>query len=466
MLLGFVSLGFSQIKSEWGAGFTLDKDETEPTLVLADNYNYYLLTYINTTGMTAQHEVIVRKFDQKNQLVNTYTQTMPKFDIGTLYTYLGTVEEGNGKVAVFTYTYSNKSKKGEVFKHEFDKAAGAFTSTPILSNTIESAMRSGTVRLRKSLSGNFVGIVNTKYRAKNTPESNVVTVFNGRTMAQVWQKEVSFTDEHTTQGFAVTGSGKVVLLRDNSSFKKEKNFNYMVELTAEGQEEKKVEEKVYLQEPVAVTIGDQEYLVAFNSDSRGFRPNDFSSILLYDLKNGKTLANNKANDVASIKEVKDVFITNVFVQNNELHVFTEAKAVLGKGQETFSNKFPDDIYGYGPAVLYVLGFDGVLKTKKEITGEIKYDAKWFHAFGLLNVKGKYYVNTGYYNNFGFLDPAKGYAITPVETELFRRDALYQTRVRKGVHQVVNYMPDSDKLLFLVFTDEQEFKFVTLTGVKL
>ena len=62
------SIAFSQSRIDWGSKFDVDfKSELDMQLVMKDNYNYYMASVINRDGMLAQNQVIIRKFDQKNQ---------------------------------------------------------------------------------------------------------------------------------------------------------------------------------------------------------------------------------------------------------------------------------------------------------------------------------------------------------------------------------------------------------------
>ncbi|NOT52378.1 MAG: hypothetical protein HOP10_14000 [Chitinophagaceae bacterium] len=75
LLIGVVS--FAQPKYEWGEKFSYNyPEETNPQLVLVDNYNTYLLSITNEHGMLPSHKVTIRKFDQKNQLTGTFAQEL------------------------------------------------------------------------------------------------------------------------------------------------------------------------------------------------------------------------------------------------------------------------------------------------------------------------------------------------------------------------------------------------------
>lgn len=465
LMLGCISLGFAQLKGEKGMPFKPDADELEPEVVLADNYNHYLYTYMNKDGMMNSHQSIMRKFDQKNQLVDTYAYQWPKIDQGTLFNYLGVVEERNGKVATVTYTYSGRAKKSEIVKHEFDKAAAKFTSIPLLQLDIENSFRSGEARFAQSTNGNYIAVVFTKYRAKNAPEESKVMVYDANFIL-VWQKDIAQENEHTTKSITVTDNGTVVLLRDFASFKKDKNYNYLVQITAKGTEDKLIEGKIFLQQPVGISIGPKDYILAFNSNTRGTDGYNFDHLMLYDLENARILGNGDVKDFSSIKGVKNVSIQNVFVQSDAIEIFTEAKQVVVKGISTPQNRFPEDKLGYGPGVLYTMGFDGTLKISKELSKPIQDDTNLYHSYGLLNIKGNYYINTTLVQLLNLLDPAKGYALTPVNNTVAYEEWLYNNHLRKNVRQAMHYFPDSNKLLFLMQTDDQQLVFVNVTGAKL
>lgn len=465
LTLSCVSLGFAQLTGEKGMPFKTDADELEPKIVMADNYNHYLYTYMNKDGMLNSHQSIVRKFDQKNQLLDTYAYQWPKIDQGTLFNYLGLVEERNGKIATITYTYSGRAKKSEIVKHEFDKASAKFTSTPLLQQDIENSFRSGDARFAQSVNGNYVAIVFTKYRAKNTAEQSTVIVYDAN-FTEVWKKDIALENEHTTKSVTVTDNGTVVLLRDFASFKKDKNYNYLVQVTAAGTEDKMIECKIFLQQPVGVSIGPKDYIVAFNSNTRGTDGYNFDHLMLYDLENGKILGNAAVDNFAVIKDVKDVAVRSVFVQSDVIEIFTEAKQVVVKGVSTPQNRFPEDKLGYGPGVLFVLGFDGALKATKELSKAIPDNMNLHHSYGVLNIKGKYFVNSTFTQLLNELDPAGGYALKPLGYTMAYEQWIYKNHLHRTVRQALHYFADSNKLLFLMQTDDQQLVFVNVTGAKL
>src|SRR6476469_7525813 len=110
VMAGVTMMG--QIKKEWGPKFEYNqKNETDLKVALVDNYNHYMSSVINIDGgMMPTNEIIVRRFDQKNQLINTYTENFQYKDPYTLHKYLGSFEIGTDKLVYFTDCYSNKTK--------------------------------------------------------------------------------------------------------------------------------------------------------------------------------------------------------------------------------------------------------------------------------------------------------------------------------------------------------------------
>ena len=92
-LIGFfflLSIGLSSAQNiTIGSKFDFDqKSEIEPQIVLADNYNHYMLSILNRDGMQSMHKVVLRKFDQKNLLVDTFSKDFA-IDMFTLHNYRG-----------------------------------------------------------------------------------------------------------------------------------------------------------------------------------------------------------------------------------------------------------------------------------------------------------------------------------------------------------------------------------------
>lgn len=452
-----INSGVAQTR-ETSDKFDFDKNELDPQFVLRDNYNHFMLSVLNTDGMMASRKMIIRKFDQKNQLVDTFIHDFPKFDIATLYNYLG-FSETDGKVAIFIQEYSNKAKKSEIVKIEFDKASSKFTDNVISSDPIASAMKSGTVRLQKSENSNYIAIVYTKHRAKGEAEKNVAILVNRKALDVAWKKDVEFANEHVTQNITVTNSGKIVLMRESSGFKKSSNNNYLVVVGADGQEDKNFETAIFLQQPRAISIGAQDYIIAFNSESSG-KYTKFTHILFYDLTAGRILQNNKIGEYG-MKDLQDVTFRNIFLENNEIHLFAEGKIEAGTKPSTngfSSTSFPEPVYKFGPSYLYILSFEGALKTTKQlpVTNTL---ADRYHSFGLLQVKGSYYVNTG--NFSGFFKLGANYAKEHVVSFPDYTDATITY-----INQLMTYFPDSGKLLFARTTADNKMQLELISGVKL
>jgi hypothetical protein len=164
LLVLILSKSFSQGKQEWGSKFDYNlKVEEDAKVILADNYNHYLFSIANKHGMMSQHDIIIRKFDQKNKLVNTFKQNFPNKDTYTLYNYLGSFELDKNRIVVFIDSYSNKTKKKDIHRVIFDKTTETFTSTLIVGYTFESISKSGTAFVTASQNGRYYSVVYTKF---------------------------------------------------------------------------------------------------------------------------------------------------------------------------------------------------------------------------------------------------------------------------------------------------------------
>ena len=436
------------------------KYEQDPQLVLKDNYNHYLVSITNRIGIQANHRIIVRKFDQKNQLVDTFTQDY-SLTLFTLHNNLGTYELSNDKLVVFVESYSGKTSKTELYKYVFDKTTGKFTSAVIASYPILSVNKSGTFNVSKSQNGQYFGVVFQKYNTKKEPEESDCMLLDAKTLDVVWKKTVSFTDEFVTSEKITANSGKIILLRSPRSYK---DTNYLSVIDYKGQEEKRFEENTKVFKPLAISIGTQDYLIAVNYRDKGIRRGDFGSIMFYDLAQGKMLKNNNIDDFNMTKDIKEVIFRNVFIQNNEIHLFVEGKVESGTKPSVDFPNFTDPRYIYGPSNLLVFSLEGELKQNIKLQLNNDTEANLYHSFGVLNIKGDYFVNTGLYpknNNYyyGF------YKINPnnkFETKTINVDYHYNNDYSyKIINQLLAYSNDTNKLLFTRMYGTDKMYFVSM-----
>lgn len=462
-LVLFLAISANAQTKLWGTKFDVDfKSEIDLQLVMKDNYNYYLASVINRDGMMASNQVIIRKFDQKNQLVDTYIQKFPLPDVFTLHNYLGGYASGEDKYVVFVQSYSNKTKKNQVDKVVFDKKAATFTTTTIAEFDIVSLMKSGTMFTMQSQNGNYIGIVYQKHNTKKEPEENECIVLDTKTLDVVWKKTISFPIESNTNERVLTNSGKFAFIR---TVKEVGNNNVLAIVDANGIENKDFGAVLKLQKPIAISIGTQDYLVAFNYPAKGIRRGDFGSLMLYDIQLGKILQNNDIDGFNSIKNIADVVFRNVNIQNNEIHLFVDPKYKAGtKPDPTFPNSsFTVPVYYFGQSSLIVLGLDGKFKTKVGLneSGNL---ADYFNSFGLINFRGSYYLNLG--NTYGFFKlNVPGFTR---EQKASINVAYEDDQFRYGnyINQLCHYYADSSKLLLAKKYDDGKMVFVTYNDVKL
>lgn len=431
-----------------GDNFDFEKNyEEHPQIVLADNYNHYLFTVTGRTGMQASYKIILRKFDQKNNLIETFSKNYA-IDILTLHNFHGAYEISNSKIAFLIESYSNKRKVNELIKYEFDKTTGQFTSSVLLSHNSTEDTKFGYYSVTKSQNNKFIGIVYEPKSKKKEPEVTDCLIVNSTTFEVVLKKTVSFEDEFHTDEKIVSNTGNFIYLRKPRSWKE---TNYFVEISNKGENKKTIEENTRVQKPIAISIGTQDYLLAFNYKDKGIRRGDFGSIFLYDVTNGTILKNNEIEDFNKTKDIQDVYIRNVFVENNEIRVFVEGKYKSGtKPSTTFPNsKMTDPVFNFGPVHLLVFSKDGTLT--KNIPLEVNNQAEpdFYRSFGLLNIKGDYVMHTGTYYKGSMLynwlykiNPNTNYSISN-----FRYNYTIIDNVNyKFVNQIIHYFPDTNKVL--------------------
>lgn len=445
-----------------GSKFDFDqKSEIDPKIVLADNYNHYLFSIINRDGMMAKHEVVLRKFDQKNQLVNTYSQNFA-IDLFTLHNYRGGFELNNNKLVVFIESYSNKRKVSELMQYTFDKTSGAFETKVVASYPIESLTKSGTYSVAQSPNKQYFGVVYQKYNTKKEPEESDCFLLDGKSLAQLWKKTVSFSDEFYTTEKVTTNSGKLIFVREPKSYK---DTPYLVQISQDNQENKTFEEDTRIQKPVAFSIGTQDYLMCFNYKRKGVRGGDFGNIMVYDLTQGKVLKNNEIGDFNQTAKIKDVFIRKVFLENNEIRVFVEGSYQSGtKPSTTFPNSnFQDPKFNFGPANLLVFSFEGDLKQNIKLENNPDAEPDLFQSYDVLNIKGNYIVHCGlsvkgnnYYYGFYKLNPNNKFEKSAISSN-YSEKGYYGY---KNINQIICYFNDTNNFLVSRLYNDGKMALVT------
>lgn len=462
LIFFFLTNSYAQEENLYGEKFEFEtSNEKDPSFVLLDNYNHYLLTNINVDGVMAGHQIIIRKFDQKNNLVGNFKADFPTMDANSLYKYLGFAESQNGKLATFVEVHSGRTNKSEIYKIEFDKVTSKFTTTLLATNPIISLMKSGSISLEKSENGRFIAINFKKYRDKGLAEKNQIIVINSSTLEVVWQKELSFEDEFTSQNFTVTNSGKVILVRDMKGSKK--GITYLVSISEKSQENKTFESPIFFNEMKSISIGPEEYLVAFNSTSKNFVEDFYNSLMLYDLKSGKILNNTKIPSFASVKGLREVVIRNVTLQNNEINILVEAKANVLMGSTTGYGARPIstslDKMIIGPSFMFTITFEGQLKAVKDLRVNPVAETELFPSFGFVNVRGAYYITKGNPGNIYSLNDLNGRDMGIYELRMKGIDP-YGKGSGKYLNQLVTYFPDKNSILQARIVNSNEMSLIS------
>lgn len=470
LVLAFASISLSaQVKKEWGAKFDYNqKDEQDPKLVMADNYNHYMLTVINKDGMMAQNQIIIRKFDQKNNLVNTLVQEFPNKDMYTLHNYLGSFEIGSDKVVVFTDSWSNKTKKKEIHKVVFDKKAEVFTTSLVVGYTFESMMKSGTANMMGSQNGAFIAITYQKFSNRKIAEETDCTILDGKTLEVAWKKTVTLPLELYTDNIVVTNSGKLVIVKRVV----DKSAKHSISVVdANTSEDKEFTSNIKINKPLAFSIGTQDYLVAFSSSAKQ-RDNIYDSILLYDLQSGTTLKENPIKEFSGIKGLQEIKYDYLNIQNNQIHLFVECKYQTGtRPDPTFPNNpgFNIPVYSNGMATFFAMDLDGTLKKTLDLKVAATND-NLVRCIGILNYRGDYFINAGNYyesssntrRGFYKLDQA---TFTPNYLNYEYSIPSYNSEDSYGtcISQFCQYFPDTKRMLMAAGYGDGKIAFVSLYG---
>ena len=332
----------------------------------------------------------------------------------------------------------------------------------------------------KNRDSNFFVI---KFRINNSKiiaEVDECTVIDGKTFDVVWKKTITFPIEYYSGDITITNSGKLVFIKRVVE-KSAKHSLYVVDATSET--DKDLGAEIKISRPLAISIGTQDYLIAFNFKA-SYREWAYSNIMLYDLQGGKILNNNTIEAFPGIKDIQDVKFNMVNMHDNQIDLFTECKyqtATKPSNLDCFKNdpKFNDPVFSFGAGMLIVMNTEGKVTKSMKLLDKVPYSNDLISNFGLLNIKGNYYLNTsawgGARNNEEY--PVM-YQLNPLSfsnviqnIQLPTPSNLYNNEDGDNgggiyIHQFFNYFQDSKRLLLAKFYSDGKVQFVSYFGISL
>ncbi|MNX45452.1 hypothetical protein D3C86_759670 [compost metagenome] len=468
LLFLLVSLtAVSQRPKEIGTKFDYDERETDLKVVLVDNYNHFMSSAINVdASMQSVNKIIIRKFDQKNQLVETFTEEFPYKDVFTLHNYLGSFELQNEKLLILVDCYSNKTKKKEIFQITFDKKTNLFDKKVIAEYTFESITKSGTTYAMVSQNKNYIGIVYSKYANKKIAEENQCTLIDGRTGDLLWQKDVPFPLLSFTESVVLSDSGKFIFVRTTKETGSQNVLAIADGNTVESKDFGK--EDVKIKKPLAFSIGPNEYLIAFNNYAHGINRGEYDKVLFYDLNAGTVLKNNRVESLEKIKDLSRVNFNNLSIQNDEIYLFVDSDFKSGtKPDPTFPNstfKVAEYSNGY-PSLL-------IFDTKGTLTRTEDFDVLPFKepskSMSVMNIKGNYFLNSyvKYPRSSSFFDGIYRLNNGAIDQSL-KITSLED--IKEGgtvITKFSNYLPDAKRLIIAKSYGANKMAFVNVLDIQL
>jgi len=396
------SIAFAQSNYKYGNKFDFDAtQEKDVKLITGGNDGYYMQSSINENSIRSNNKIFVRKFDNSNNLKQTFSHEMPQIEKYAPINYLGSFESGN-KIVFITETYAGKVKKKDIYKIIFDKTTETFTNELLVSYPIESTMKSGTAYFEKSENGRYGAVVFYQHSPRKEPVKISINVIDTGSLKSVWNKEVTGEAGSSDTEFFVTNSGNIGLLRSANQ-----NASLLF-VTSSAQEEKFFTEKMKIISETAVSIGDKDYLIAFNSTPKTvkFNASNFENLMLYDINEGKIIANEVVAPYNDGSKIADVFIPYTYVSGDKIYIFTESKLDAG----TRNVKSPmgtmmitETYYKAGDPRIVAINtatgkIESVTKLNSERTAELE-----MHSLGIVNIKGNYIFKAGSLLNFSAIN---------------------------------------------------------------
>lgn len=446
--LCFAVTAFSQVKYIHGNKFEFNaSDEKDVKLLAGDKDSYFMQSRINENSIRNNNTILVRKFDNLNKLKETFSHSMPQMEKYAPIEYLGSFDSGN-KIVFITETYSGKSKKKDIYKITFDKSSSTFTDEILATYPIESMMKSGTSYFEKSENGRYAAVVFYAHSPRKEPVKIDVNLIETGSTQSVWKKQVTAEAGSSDTDFFVTNSGNVGLLRTVQQ------NAMLLYVTATAQEEKFFTEKMKIISETAVSIGPKDYLVAFTSNPKTIKMNaaNFESLMLYDIQEGKVIANEVASAFNDGSKITDVFIPYTYSNGENIYLFTESKLNAGTRQVKSpmgTMMISETLFLAGDPRLTVVNVNTgkIVTTNKIATNSASPAELEFHSMGLINIKGNYVYKNGKKYDFNSVNLDSYNFGTLKNMPPYDGNIAEISQSGNSYNQALLYRPDSQSIYF-------------------
>lgn len=429
------ALAFGQKKFVYGEAFEFNsKYEKDIKLVLCDDYNQYVFSDINEDGYSSypHKKILIRKLDQNGNLIDTFIKDYANKTNGVLHNYLGSIQLDKDQFVVYTEEIETKINRKEIFQHVFNRKDGNFTTTSVAKLFTEGGLKQGTTFLRFSESGKYVAIVNDRSVSKKTANTIDNIVIDLSTLSKKWDKEITLDTDYMEADAAVTNSGSVLILRKSTSWKESSKLVYV---SAQGEQDIALQDKLILKTLSPVSINDQDYLVSFGYFT-GARINqsDFGYMAFINLQNGN-ITMSEFPEFRSNTTMSGVNITLTQTVNGKTYLYGyDVNKTMP--QSTPTNRFPDPIFSYGNGRWFTISSDGkAISTPTKGYGNVDYFTKG---------------NTNYL--FFAEDRLTPFQVGNTMTDINKVISLYNNETFKNsgnpILTSIQYIPESDRVIYL------------------
>lgn len=466
-VLCFLSLQiFAQNEFKFGQKFTLNRNEEKDVKMWpGDKNTYFMQSVITEQSIPNKYQIIVRKFDNSNNLAGDYSIDMPQIEKFAPVNYLGSYISGN-KISFITETYAGKAKTKEIYRINFDTSSQQFSKELVASYPIESTFKSGTAKFETSENGRYGTIIFYEHSPRKEPVKINILVLETQSNNKIWEKKLSLNPGTSDTDLFITNNGNVGLLRsqDQNAF--------LLYVTPDSENEKLFTEKMKFVSEKLVTIGSKDYLLAFNSIAKGvkFNASNFENLMLYDVQEGKIISNNVVKSYNDGSKISQLLIPYSYASGDTIYLFTESKLEAGSKQVKSpmgSMMISETVYAYGDPRIVAIKTSGEIENITKFNSNKMTSEYGISSLGMSNIKGNVILKTTDLSNISLLDlqnfSSKNIISTDIPngiTEKSLKDDPYRL---SGIPytQALLYRPEVNTLVFPRSMDGNQASIVSI-----
>ena len=378
-----ISFGYSQeFKTEHSAHFTKESEKDIYKIVLPSAYGFTTLHHLDNVMMDNTKAMVLTKYDQSMQAIDTKTFNLPKLDLRA--SDLQEVIELGDQLIFLSTVMDKKSAKHQVNAQVYSEKDNAVSANKVLASfPISGHSKSGFYQIALSPDQTKIALVANMPFEKKTNEKVKVWVYDNQ-LNLLWEQSetLNYDSERAYQeDVFVQNSGTVVMNKITDAYKKTRKSELLTFNGTTVSTQNFSSEGFLPLEMSLIDVNGQPMLAGFfwNGKKSVIKINsqegeDNDGAFLYDLSANNLIGIHEWSDGLDAKDLKSLQVIDVKVMGDDIFMIGEKQLVDSEFRKNGNTPTTDLDYFYTFGSSIIVNFDtkGTLKSFTPLFNTSKY----------------------------------------------------------------------------------------------